>query len=292
MGSGKGLLPMEDETPRAILVVEDGSLASQTAADLAIQIAHGLGLSIRGLYVVDATLVLDSYMNYHRELGDAEDPASRAQLVAWFEHRGDRILNRLAQSCQAANVPVTTDLLFGGVPDLILDEAPRAQLLAMGRYGRAHDVKPDYLGRNFRAIAHHAHRPILVGGDMSRPVQRLLLAYNQSEHAQRALAWASRLQHALAASVAVLAVQENGDMAGSSKWAAEMQDHLAREGLLEYHLLHAEGEPATEIVAAAARCQADLVVMGGYRHVATVEWLFDSTLEHVLRNTGLPVLVA
>jgi nucleotide-binding universal stress UspA family protein len=283
---------MEDEAPRVILIAEDGSSASQAAADLAIQIAHSLGLSIRGLYVVDATLVLNLYANYHRELGDAEEPASRAQLVAWFEHQGDGILNRLAQSCQAANVPLTTDLLFGGVPDLILGEAPRAQLLALGRHGRGHDVPPDYLGRNFRAIAHHVHRPILVGGGVSRPVQRLLLAYNQSEHAQQALAWASRLQRALAASVVVLAVREGGGVAESSEWAAEIRDHLAREGLLNCHLLRREGQPATEIVATAAHSQADLIVMGGYRHAAAFEWLFDSTLDHVLRNTALPVLVA
>jgi nucleotide-binding universal stress UspA family protein len=59
-----------------------------------------------------------------------------------------------------------------------------------------------------------------------------------------------------------------------------------------YCLLTRRGQPAAEIVAAAAEIEADLIVMGGYHHTFLPEWLLGSTLDEVLRNTSLPLLVA
>jgi nucleotide-binding universal stress UspA family protein len=56
--------------------------------------------------------------------------------------------------------------------------------------------------------------------------------------------------------------------------------------------LHRLGQPAREIVAVAEENQADLIVMGRYRHTALLEWLMGSTVDRVLRGTELPVLMA
>lgn len=272
-----------------ILVAQDGSPAAQAAAGVAIQLARSQNLLIQGLYVVDEALALGTYTNYHAELGSADEPTSRAELIAWLKERGNAALQWLEARCQASDVFVTTDLLVGGVPELVLREAAQVQLLAMGRRGHGHAGDPDHLGRNFRAIAHHARQPILVGGDEQRLVQRLLLAYNGSERAQHALTWASLLQRTLSAEVLVLAVQESTD--ASRQWPAEMQSHLAQSDLANYRFLSRRGQPATEIVAVAAENQVDLIVMGRYRHTALLEWLVDSTVDRVLRSTQLPALI-
>jgi nucleotide-binding universal stress UspA family protein len=273
-----------------ILVAIDGSLPAQAAASLAIQIAPSQNLSIRGLYVVDDRLVMDSYADYHAELGRVEEAASRADLVNQFKKQGDAALLWLESRCRDGNIPVTTDLLFGSVPELALQEAARAKLLALGRRGHDHAADASHLGRNFRAIAHHAHQPMLVGGDEQRPIQRLLLAYNGSEHATSALAWTTLLQRTRQSEVIVLAVQEN--TSASQPWLSEMHTQLDTSGLASYRFVCREGQPAAEIVAAASEHQVDLIVMGRYRHAAVLEWLIGSTLDRVLRGTQLPVLVA
>jgi nucleotide-binding universal stress UspA family protein len=279
-----------ENTTDVILVAQDGSLAAQTAADVAIQIAQSQSLGIRGLYVVDEILVMDAYANYQAELGSAELPTSRADLVAKFEERGDAALRWLEAGCHAVGVPVTVEIEFGGVPELVLQQAAQAQLLALGRRGHGHADDPSHLGHNFCAIAHHAHCPILVGGDVQQPIQHLLLAYNGSENAQRALVWASILQRTLPAKVTVLAVQESADT--SHQWVTDMDTRVAQTGLASYNFITRMGQPATEIAAAAEENLVGLIVVGRYRRTAAVEWLLGSTVDRVLRDTSLSVLIA
>ena len=271
-------------------MAEDDSLAAQAAANVGIQIAQSQELLVSGIYVVDEALILDTYADYQRELGGIPEVSSRAELTTWFRRQGDGALKWLEGHCQVAQVAVTTDLLFGGVPEMVLREADQAQLLALGRRGHGHEGDSGHLGRNFRAIAHHTSRPMVVGGDEERPVHRLLLAYNGGENAQHALAWTNLLQRTLPSDVLVLSVKENGHT--SRNMSSEMVDQLNQGGLSNYRFLSREGQPAGEIVAAAAENDVDLIVMGRYRHSSLLEWLAGSTLDRVLRHTSLPVLIA
>jgi nucleotide-binding universal stress UspA family protein len=279
-----------NDSPATLLVADDGSPVAQAAANVAVQIAQSRDLLVRGLYVVDEALILDTYADYGGELLNVPEVNSRDDLIAWFKNQGESALRGLEARCQAAQVAATTDLLLGGVPEMVLREADQAQLLALGRRGHGHASDSGHLGRNFRAIAHHTSRPMVVGGDEERPVQRLLLAYNEGEHAQHALAWAVLLQRALRSDVVVLKVKEDGHT--SQNMSSEMVDQLNRCGLVNYRFLSSEGQPASEIVAAAAENDADLIIMGRYRHTALLEWLVGSTLDRVLRHTSLPVLIA
>jgi len=269
-----------------IVVAQDGSPTALVAADIAIQIARSQDLFIHGLYVVDETLTLDIYADYGQELESNGEPASRAELLTWFEEQGDAALQMLEVRCQAAGVPVTADLLAGGVTEMVLRGSGQSRLLAIGRRGHGHKGDPHHLGRSFRTIAHHAHLPLVIGGDEERRVRCLLLAYDDTKHAQPALAWASLLQRTLPAEVVVVAVQENG-LQSPNEWLAE-----ARAQLEGCQCLHRLGQPASEIMAAAEETQADLIIMGRYRHTALLEWLTGSTVDRVLRGTQLPVLVA
>jgi nucleotide-binding universal stress UspA family protein len=283
-------VPKIDDTSNILLVADDGSPAAQVAANVAIQIARSQELLVSGLYVVDEALILDTYADYQRELGSIPEVGSRAELTTWFRKQGNRALEWLEARCQAAQVAVTTDLVFGGVQEMVLQKTDQARLLALGRRGHGHASDSGHLGRNFRAIAHHTSRPMVVGGEEERPVKRLLLAYNGSEHAQHALAWTTLLQRTLHSDVVVLSVKENGHT--SRYVSSEMMDQLNQGGLANYRFLSGEGQPAAQIVAAAAENEVDLIVMGRYRHAALLEWLVGRTLDRVLRHTPLPVLIA
>jgi nucleotide-binding universal stress UspA family protein len=273
-----------------ILIALDGSLPAQAAAKFAIQIAKAQDLEVHGLYVVDETVVLDTYFDYRAELGRQDEPASRAELVEWFEERGGYALNWLKEQCAASGIPVTTDLLFGGVPELVDREAAQARLLVLGRRGHGHPSDPQHLGRNFRAIAHHSHQPMVIGGDSQEKVQSILLAYADSERARQALKWVTELQRAMPSQVVVF--NATSDDGHSEQELSDIRAQVAESGLVDYRLVHWEGQPAAEIVRAAAEFRVGLIAMGGYRHSALVEWVVGSTLDRVLRETALTVLVA
>jgi nucleotide-binding universal stress UspA family protein len=281
----------ETETKeQTILVAADGSPAAQAAGTVAIQIASSEAGTIRGLYVLDEMLALNTYADHHRELGSTGQITSRAELLGSLEAQGSVALEWLASACEAADVPSSTQILAGGVAELVQREAKEAHLVALGRRGHGHADNPEHLGRNFRAIARRVERPLLAGGDVVRPVHRLLLAYNGTKRSREAMNWVARLRDALPAEVAIVAVQET-EADRIEEWLEEAQTRLAGAHSTACWCLQYQGIPAVEIVAAAEEIEADLVVMGRYGHSALIERLAGSTVDRVLRNTALPVLM-
>jgi nucleotide-binding universal stress UspA family protein len=200
-------------------------------------------------------------------------------------------LESIQAQCRSAEVAATTEILFGGVLELVVQAAETSQLLALGRRGHGHADSPDRLGRNFRAISRRTDLPILAGGDQERIVHRLLVAYNGSDRARGALDWASRLQQALPAEIAAVAVQEtDADPAG--QWLQEAQAALPHLHFDTCWCLQRHGTPAVEIVATAGEIETDLILMGRYGHSAFIERLVGSTVDYVLKNSPLPILMA
>jgi nucleotide-binding universal stress UspA family protein len=72
----------------------------------------------------------------------------------------------------------------------------------------------------------------------------------------------------------------------------DMDTRVAQTGLASYNFITRMGQPATEIAAAAEENLVDLIVVGRYRRTAAVEWLLGSTVDRVLRDTSLSVLIA
>lgn len=282
-----------------ILVADDDSLEARAAAKTAFQIARVQDLPIRGLYVADESLMLDTYASYHAELpllldsdNYGREPTSRAELMRWFENQGTLALDWLQAAGKEAGVSVITELLAGGVPELVLRDAAKARLLAIGRRGHRHKDASDSLGHNFRKIAHHVNLPMLVGGKERPSLHRLLLAYHGQAHANDALVYSALLQRDLSAEVIVLNVREDTDSSHGAVSLEEIKNRLAHSDLTAYRFLTGKGRPSNEIATVAAANDVDLIILGRYRHSAVLEWLVGSTVDRLLRATSLPVLIA
>ena len=163
--------------------------------------------------------------------------------------------------------------LFSG--GSLSSEAARLASAALGVISRAEEAGVAQIAKGRAAKA-----------EPPEAVQRLLLAYDDSDRSQPALAWASLLRHTLPAEVVAVAVHEK-EIQSTNDWLAR-----ARAQLAGCQWLHRLGQPASEIVAAAEENQVDLIVMGRYRHAALLEWLVGTTVDRVLRGTQLPVLMA
>jgi nucleotide-binding universal stress UspA family protein len=283
---------MSEQTDKAktVLVATDGSHLAQSAAKFAIDLAQRENLKIHGLYIVDEVLVLDGYINYQAELEKEIPGKSNVKLVEMFEEQGTGAIQWLEERCLEAGVPVTSEMLFGGVAELIVEEAREVEILALGRRGHGHSDTPGRLGRMFRRIAHQSAVPYLVGGDQVGPVQRLLLGYDGTEKAKRALSWAARFQQDFECEALVVSVAQDAET--QRDWLSEMQADIEAGDLVNYRFIVREGEPANEIAAVAEENRVDLIVVGRYRHSALVDWLTGSNLDRVLRKSPLPVFAA
>jgi nucleotide-binding universal stress UspA family protein len=270
------------------LVALDGSVTAQKASNLAIQIARIEHQKISGLYIVDEALVLNTYTNYKEELGRYDLPSSRAELIKWFEAVGNEALDQLEQLCVRASIPVTTQLLFGGVPELVLENASQAQMLTLGRRGRRHEKNSEHLGSYFRQIAYHSPIPILAGGDIDRPIKHLFLLHDGSPGFDLVLDWTVRLQHHLSAKVYV-AVMDQGDQ---DQIPPDIVDQMVQHELIDFYHQPLREESIHGVIEAILASETDLILVGGYHHPEILEWLVGSKNDQILRQSQLPVLIA
>lgn len=274
-----------------ILLAVDGSPSAKAAAYAAIQIASALAWNIHALYVVDATQVFEMYSDTSQELRKLGGEISIEQPVTLFEEQGTLSLIEVEEMCLKMNVPVTTEMIFGGVYETILEVSKHFSLLALGRRGN-HYVRDDHhLGSNFRKIAHHARIPLLIGGteNVSLKHQHILLAYDGSKFSQTALSWAEKLQKMF---TDVMTVSVGQKCEEDCVWLDERKKEIEDSSLKHYEFDGEIGEPGEIIASVASSRQADMVVMGSYQHSLFREWITHSTLDNVMHEVAIPILAA
>jgi nucleotide-binding universal stress UspA family protein len=175
------------------------------------------------------------------------------------------------------------------VSDVIRLQAEQSLLLTLGRRGNHHHDRHDYLGRHFREIAHHVQCPILTTDREWREIHRVLVVFDGSERSQHAISWAARLQRVLQCTIQVLSIADHDEATVPSPEAvrAVLEEH----GVTNYQAFTRKGLAANVIVDTAAERDVDLIILGGYRYGAFVEWLVGSTVDQVLRATPQTVLI-
>lgn len=135
---------------------------------------------------------------------------------------------------------------------------------------------------------------------------KILIAYDGSVGARRALDWGARLaRNSAESSISVIsvaptleatepikdAVDPSSDTGKHRKELEEAAATLAAAGLKADTILRA-GNPAEEIIVAAATGGFDLIVIGNHGKSAIERFLMGSVSERVMRHATLPVLIA
>ncbi len=105
---------------KKILVPTDGSSYTKNAVETAIEIAKVNGASITALYVVDASTVADMYESVTEILNE----------------EGREAVADVEAQCEAAGIPVETQIVGGRPADTIIDMSKNYDLIVMSTLGK------------------------------------------------------------------------------------------------------------------------------------------------------------
>jgi nucleotide-binding universal stress UspA family protein len=275
---GKGELMI-----KSILVGLNGTQASESAAQQALQVAAEFQAKLIAVGIVDRAQVCPPESV---PLGAGDFKRERdAKLLQAAHDRTDVLLRAFDQRCQEARVAVQTKKLEGEPADVLCRETQRVDLLIVGKkHMRAEegDTSPATL----QAILHQSPRPVLcvpAVADQRRPI---LIAYDGSLPAARAVQLfiasglsANRVVHLLTV----------GDQAAAI--AEPCTQLLAVHGIhVEQHLAAAT-HPAELILELAARLDVGLLVMGAYGQTRFREFFFGSVTKTILKRATAPVFL-
>ena len=205
---------------------------------------------------------------------------------ALFERIAGEAGHQLASRPRADQAPVAIWQERVGSPDKVMPiVGPASDLLVLSRPAKGGRVADLFL---MEALL-HACRPLLLLPQrrVRVPGRHILVAWNQSEEASRAVA--AGMPMLKAADAVTIAV------AGPERGPGPKATHLAR--YLRHHGVTADisrsrgRRPAEELEKLYEKADADLLLMGAYSRHRIRERIFGGLTDHVLRRAGLPVLL-
>jgi nucleotide-binding universal stress UspA family protein len=281
---------------QSILVPMDGSEAAFSALENAAELAGIAGAELRGLFVEDEGEFLPpAYAAPVPEplmpgLGTtAVPPVPSEKLIQEWKLTGTKIQAAFAQQCQLLSVKGNCAVVRGIAREVIVEQAKTVDLVVMGRRGKWSSYRRKGPGSHTEAVLMTTTRPVLVVPAGTRRTGRILVAYDGSKAAQRAIDYGAIFTQLQVSKVDVLTV------ADTSAEASGPQEE-ARKFLAAYNVdvsfVVKSGHPALAITQYAQEIDAGLIVMGAYGHSRVVEMVFGSTTSDVLENARCPILLA
>ncbi|MBI2434221.1 MAG: universal stress protein [Candidatus Hydrogenedentes bacterium] len=273
---------------KRILVPTDGSEAAMIGVTYAVALGKTCDASLLGLHVVDVKLLEGPFLrDISASLGTAPYINYQGNIAALLEERGAAALRAFQKECEAAGVPAETAQVTGIIARAIVEKGDLADLIVMGRGGEHNEWLEGLVGSTTEAVVRRAHQPVLVTGTATPGRGRLVVAYDGTRHARTALKTAATLSVEWSMALHLLVV-------GDSKMNAIMEEAL---GYLDAHktqreCIRREGDPGETIVAYAAECNADLLVMGAFGHSKVRELVVGSTTTYAINRAPCPVLLA
>lgn len=275
---------------KKLLVGIDTSEHSRNAQAYAFHIAHRLNASLIGLHVVDIVSIEGSF--FHDISGSLGlepylDFSSKMREV--LTARGRAVLDEFAAAATRENLPVETLLDMGIVANQVCDRARSVDLVMIGHRGVNERFSSGLLGSTAEAVARKCPRPLFISPMKFREIRRMVLAYDGSERASRAMRAAAEFASSLSIPVAIVTVAR--DQKTGERTLEEARKYFEPYSLqAEFKLLG--GHANEEIVKFIKDYEADLLFIGAYGHSRIIEMVLGSTTEYVLRNTPCPVFLS
>jgi nucleotide-binding universal stress UspA family protein len=289
-----------------VLLAIDGSATSDTARELVASFTWPEATIIRVVAVVEPMSAVLVGMPSPYVATEADDAA----IVESLERRLAEAAERLAQPGH----PVETRLLHGRPASEIVDEASdlRADLIVLGSRGLG-PLRSMLLGSVSAEVVDHAPCPVLVARDAS--IGPVLVAVDGSPTARSAVEHLAGATYLRGHRIHVLSV--GPELRGSRPtWAMTMTEPAAMtvEGLVAEDRRRTElqaaraaeelqrsgqdadwtigaGDPAHEIIEAAAQFGCDLIVMGSRGLTGLDRIRLGSVARNVLLHSPTSVLI-
>lgn len=269
----------------SILLPVDGSAYSDWARKVAAQVL-AQGGTIQLLHVMDIVALEGTFLQDIAGAVGAEPFMNLSpKLERIMRERGEAVLELQAKACAKDGIKATTTLETGIITNVIAQRAAGAELVVVGRYGYHEKYRAGLAGSVAEALLRKSPRPVLVVPAEPWPVKHVMLAFDGSAPALRALDIAARFCASQSLPLAIHTV------ATDEKAAQPIFDE-ARRFLntpafpVEYH--RTAGHANEELLKAAKNY--DLLVMGAHGHSRVVELVIGSTTEYLLRNSPVPTL--
>ena len=272
---------------KSILIGLDGSPSSTAAVELGIQWAKRFNALLVGIGIVDdATIYTPEAepigVDYHWELD--------AQRVKEASHEVKQLLASFAERCAESQISFNV-LQDAGLPyEEILRESQRYDLVLFGHDTHFRFGTVDQPDETLWKVLKRGPRPVVIAPPKLEPGSSVVVAYNGSPQADRALQAFQSSGLDFGEEVCVLSVDDDREEAARQAERAVEFLRLHQINVVA-HALGPVDSVSQAILEEVRQRSARLLVMGACGHSAVREFLLGSITKAVLKESPVPVFL-
>ncbi len=272
-----------------MLVCIDDSPHSQAAGRVAVDLASRLrGAHLTAVHVVNVHSGTGSFLKDLPGRLGFEPAVVSADLEERYVERANELLAAFAESAAAQGVEVKTVVERGAVLDRILHRAHHADLLIIGNLGETAERFPGQGGNNVYNLVAGAPCPVLIVPQSAEPLRSVVLGYDGSKAAMRAIAALRHLTDSGELTVHALLV-EHGQGA-DPKVLDEVEEHLPGTTVIP-RVMNAS-IVRDGIVRVARDTDANVLAIGFAGRSKLRDFLYGSTADYLLTDRSLMLLIS
>lgn len=277
-----------------LIALIDASIYAQSVCDHAAWIATRGGLSVELMHVLgrregnsdgdlSGSIALGARTSLLEKLSELD--AERAKLVV---QRGRALLEDARAILEGHGLEVSEHLRRGDLLEAIHERSGDADMLLIGKRGEAADFAKAHLGSNLDRIMRETAKPLFIASRAFRPINRVLIAFDGSPSALRAVDYVARSPLHQGLDVTVVTV--GAETPTARKGLQDARAMLGAAGLsAAIELL--PGQPADVLGPLVESAPFDHVVMGASGHTRLRKMFVGSTSLQLVRECKVPILL-
>lgn len=276
---------------KSILLAVDGSAFTEPVLNYGTFFAKKLNAHLRILSVIDIRIFewavaigVEGFAPIIPSSGYQEE----SQKL--LEDRATEVLNKTEKILRKSDLQFILEKESGNPVDVICEKAKLVDLLIMGARGEFAKWSDKMLGATLESTTRLSIKPIFIVPKEFSEIKKILIAYDGSENASKALALAAYLASEIKLPLVLLNVNESIEEA--KILLKEAKEYLNPYAIPEIYEEIVGGDPSRQTVEVSERTGANLIVMGSYGHSRIREAILGSTTVQTMRKSKVPVLMA
>jgi nucleotide-binding universal stress UspA family protein len=280
-----------------VLACIDGSSLTEAVCDYAAWIAQRVDAPLKLLHMIDhhheaaalsdlsGNIGLDTQEHLLEELTAVEQQVSKLRL-----QQGKQLLQAAKERViQRGIVEPITNQRHGSLVESLIEIEDSLRVLVIGLRGKVHENQPDKLGAKLESIIRTLHKPVLVVNAAFKAPQRIMIAYDGSKAADKAVEMVatSPLYKGLTCHLVYVSKAESA----TKQLLETAASKLTKAGGIEVITQLLPGKPDQALCLYQDKHAIDMTVMGAFSHTRIHDLLLGSFTAKMLLNTHKPLLL-
>jgi len=247
-----------------ILVTLPEEFSQWFALDQALILARKENSQLRGLHVIPSKNNID-------------------------QDRIDQLKEEFSSRCGQNGINGEMAVEIGGVARMICQRSHWADIILANLAHPPEDAPFKRIGSGFRQMIRRCPRPIFAIPGLTTPMEKALLAFNDSLKSEEALIVSAYIAGKWGTQLVVLTIEEESKE--SSIIQSKARDYLESNNITAHYVQAPPGNRAHQIIGLTENNHCDLILMGGYKDSPVVEVVRGSVVDEVLRLSKTPTIL-